>query len=117
MSYTIALFDRELPDDFDEAMEIFQSIANESTQPIKPIFQKFHDEITKIFPCICDIEDDEDGELGVWCDGPLINNFRRPIPIIGLTLSHVGDAMPVIVEKANELGISVLDWQCGIVFN
>lgn len=116
MSYTIALFDYKLPEDFYEASIIFDAADHDSTIEIKPIFQKFHDEITQIFPCICDLDDD-DGEIGVWSDGPLINNFRREVPVIGLTLNHVGDALQIVIETANDLGISVLDWQSGTVFN
>ena len=116
MSYTIALFDVKLPENFEEALKVFDEIDKSQETEIKPIFQKFHDEITKIFPCICDIDDD-DGEEGVWCDGPLINNFRCQVPVIGFTFSNVGEALPVVIETANSMGISVLDWQIGMVFN
>lgn len=97
-------------------MALFDSIDNSQHTAVKPVFQQFHDAITAVFPCICDLDDD-DGEEGVWSDGPLINNFKCEIPVIGLSFSHLEEAMPVVVETARDLGISILDWQTGEVYN
>lgn len=116
MSYTIALFEQNIPENFQEALEFFEKSDKSQQEVVSPIFQEFYDEIAVIFPCICTIDDD-DGEEGVWCDGPLINNFKCKVPVIGFTFSKVAEALPVVIETANDMGISVLDWQSGMVFN
>ncbi|BFM09977.1 hypothetical protein R50072_01300 [Simiduia litorea] len=79
-------------------------------------FQKFHDDVTTIFPCICSLSSDKIDE-GVWCDGPLINNFKSKAPVIGFTYSKVEEALPVVGNLALKMGLSVLDWQAGKAYN
>lgn len=39
------------------------------------------------------------------------------IPVIGFVYSKVDETLPVVIKLANKMGISVLDWQQGTVFN
>ena len=72
MSYTIALTDFELPIDFDSAEEIISPMTEIETHEVKPTFQKYYDKITRIYPCICGLPDDQLDD-GIWCDGPLLD--------------------------------------------
>jgi len=117
MSYNIGILEIPLPEDFEEACAIFDGIANkeEEVNEVHPKYQAFFDEIVKIYPCICDLPEDLEDD-GVWCDGPLINNFKTNAPVIGFVYSKVEEALPIVVEKATKMGLSVLDWQAGAVY-
>jgi len=116
MSYNIAVVNFELPEDFDEACALVNPLADEDVAEIEPIYQKFHDAVTKIYPCLCTLPDEEI-DNGVWCDGPLINNFTVKAPVIGFSHSKVEGALPTVGELALNMGLSVLDWQTGRVYN
>jgi hypothetical protein len=116
MSYTIAVVDFRLPDDFEEACKIVDSLAAQDVDDVKDTYRAFHDAVTKIYPCICDLPDDKVDD-GVWCDGPLINNFTVKAPVIGFVYSRVEEALPTVGELALSMGLSILDWQSGKVYN
>lgn len=116
MSYNIAVVDFKLPDNFDEAVALVNPMTEIDTPEVTETFQKFHDEATKIFPCLCSLTDDKIDD-GVWCDGPLINNFKVEAPVIGFSYSKVEEALPVVGQLALDMGLSVLDWQAGKVYN
>lgn len=116
MSYNIAVVDFKLPDDFEEAVALINPMTEIDTPKVKNIFQKFHDEATKVFPCLCSLSDEEI-DNGVWCDGPLINNFTVEAPVIGFSYSKVEEALPVVGNLALDMGLSILDWQTGRVYN
>jgi len=115
MSYTIGLCTFPIPDDFEEAFDIFDSVANDDISEIHPKYLAFYQEISKVYPCICDLPEDREDE-GVWCDGPLINNFKTTAPVIGFVYSKVDEALPVVIEMATKMGLSVLDWQVDEVY-
>ena len=116
MSYNIAVVNFKLPENFEEAVELVNPMTDIDVSEIESIFKEFHDEATKIFPCLCSLSDDEIDE-GVWCDGPLINNFMVKAPVIGFSYSKVEEALPAIGNLALSMGLSVLDWQAGKVYN
>ena len=116
MSYNIAIVDFTLPTDFNEACILLNPLTEQDVTEVKPIFQEFHDAVTNIYPCLCSLSDDEIDE-GVWCDGPLINNFTVKAPVIGFSLSKAAEALPTVGNLALEIGLSVLDWQSETVYN
>ena len=116
MSYNIAVVDFKLPDDFDEAVALVNPMTEIDIPEVKDIFRNFHDEATKNFPCLCSLSDDEVDD-GVWCDGPLIDNFTVKAPVIGFSYSKVEEALPVIANLALDMGLSILDWQAVKVYN
>jgi hypothetical protein len=116
LSYNIAVVNFKLPENFEEAVELVNPMTDIKVTEIESIYKEFHDAATKQFPCLCSLPDDEiDG--GVWCDGPLINNFLVKAPVIGFSHSKVEEALPVIGNLALSMGMSVLDWQAGKVYN
>jgi hypothetical protein len=116
MSYNIGIIKHNLPKDFAKACALFEKFADsDAPDTIDPVYLKFHDEITKIFPCICSLPDNE-VDNGVWCDGPLIGNFKTNGPVIGFVFSKVEEALPVVVESALKMGLCVLDWQAEMVY-
>ena len=116
MSYNIAVVNFELPEDFEEAVALVNPMTDIEVKEIDNIYKDFHDEVTKIFPCLCSLSDD-DIDDGVWCDGPLINNFSVKAPVIGFSFGKVEEALPVVGELAFKMGLSVLDWQASKVYN
>ena len=116
MSYNIAVVNFKLPDDFDKAVALVNPMTDVDVPEVADIFQEFHDEITKTYPCLCSLPDEEIDD-GVWCDGPLINNFTVKAPVIGFSYSRVEEALPVVGNLALKMGLSVLDWQAGKVYN
>lgn len=115
MSYTVALFDFALPEDFDAAMQIFESMVDRTVEEIKPKYLAFYQEVIRMYPSITTLPEDK-YEESIWSDGPLINNFYQTAPVLGFTFSQL-EAVPVVFELANTMGLSVLDWQTGSVYN
>ena len=66
MSYNIAVVNFKLPEDFDEASALLKPMVAEDVSVIEPIYQQFHDAITKTYPCLTSLPD-EDIQNGVWC--------------------------------------------------
>ena len=116
MSYNIAIVDFKLPENFEEAVELVNPMTDIDAAEVASIYQEFHDEVTKIFPCLCSLSDDEVDD-GVWCDGPLINNFTVKAPVIGFSFSKVEEALPIVGNLALEMGLSILDWQASKTYN
>lgn len=116
MSYNIAVVNFKLPEKFEEADELINSMTDIDVEEVDGIYKEFHDKVTKIFPCLCSLPDEE-VDNGVWCDGPLINNFTVKAPVIGFVYSKVEEALPVVGNLALEMGLSILDWQAGKVYN
>ncbi len=116
MSYNIAVVNFKLPENYEEAVELVNPLTGIDVEEIESIYKEFHDEVTKIFPCLCSLPDDEIDD-GVWCDGPLIDNFTVKAPVIGFSYSKVEEAMPVVGNLALNMGLSVLDWQVSKVYN
>jgi len=116
MSYNIAVVNFKLPENFEEAVEIVNPMTGIDVEEIESIYKEFHDKATKIFPCLSNLPDEE-VDNGVWSDGPLINNFTVKAPVIGFSYSKVEEALSVIGNLALDMGLSVLDWQSGKVYN
>ena len=116
MSYTIAVVNFKLPEKFEEAVELVNPMTEIEVEKIENIYKEFHDKAIQIFPCLCSLSDEEI-DNGVWCDGPLINNFTVKAPVIGFAYAKVEEALPVIGNLALDMGLSVLDWQAGKVYN
>ncbi|CAK2038195.1 conserved hypothetical protein [Vibrio crassostreae] len=116
MSYNIAVVNFPLPEDFAEAVELVNPLTEVELEEVQPIFQEFHDKVTGIYPCLCSLSDDEI-DSGVWCDGPLINNFKVKAPVIGFSFSKVEEAFPTVGNTALDMGLSILDWQAEKVYN
>ena len=116
MSYNIAVVNFKLPEDFEKAVELVNPLAVIDVAEIESIYEEFHDEAIKLYPCLSSLSEDQIDD-GVWCDGPLINNFMVKAPVIGFSYSKVEEALPVIGNLALSMGLSVLDWQASKVYN
>ncbi len=116
MSYNIAVVNFKLSENFEEACALVNPMTDVKVIDIEKIYKDFHDKVTNIYPCLCSLSDDEI-DNGVWCDGPLINNFTVKAPVIGFVYSKVEEALPIVGEIALNMGLSILDWQSGKVYN
>ena len=116
MSYNIAIVNYKLPENFQEACDLINPLTAENVVEIESIYKDFHSEITKKFPCLCELSDDEIDE-GIWSDGPLIDNFTTKAPVIGFSYSKVEEAFPEVGKIALSMGLSILDWQSETVYN
>src|SRR5262245_55787430 len=111
MSYDLSILRAPVPDDDAAAWKLMYEIAE--AQPEGEVPQVFHqliDRLTKRYPCICDLPDDE-VDNGVWSDGPLRNNATHAITELGIGFSRVEEAQPFVVQTANDLGLVVFDPQ------
>ncbi len=111
MSYTIAIAQGPIPIEVAVAWSWIEQMANEADVSPPDIFHDLIDRLTARFPCICDLDDDVVDELGVWSDGPLRNNIKLKAPVLGIVFSHVDEVLPFVIETANQLGLTVFDWQ------
>lgn len=116
MSYNIAVVNFRLPETFKDACNLVNPAVEVDVVGVAKIYQDFHDQVTRIFPCLCSLSDDEVDD-SVWSDGPLINNFMVKAPVIGFVYSRVNEVLPVVIELALKMGLSVLDWQSKKVYN
>jgi hypothetical protein len=116
MSYTVGLLVEPASPDNAVAFEQFKALvsARATHERPHPTFVAVHRELTARFPCLCDLPDDLVDD-GVWSDGPLINNFGERQAVIGFVYSAVETVLPFVIQVANNHGITVFDWQTGVV--
>ena len=107
MSYNVAIA-QEVPDDDVVAWQWFEEVADDEVDSPAPVFHQLIDQLTARFPCICDLADKHEG---VWSDGPLRYNIECRVPVLGMTHSKADEVLPFLIETANGLGLTVLDFQ------
>ena len=118
MSYCLVFTRSEIPEDDHDALGWIKSqfeAYHSDHRPAHPMFQKLHDALTSRFPCICDLEEHEQGE-GAWVDGPLIKNFSHDLAIVAFHFTRIEDVMPFVVETAMKVGCAVFDLQGMVVY-
>ncbi|MDJ0908198.1 MAG: hypothetical protein QNI99_03325 [Woeseiaceae bacterium] len=76
------------------------------------VFTTLLDRLTDKYPCITHLSDEDVEELGVWLDGPL-HPVRQEAPVLGLISERVNEVLPFVIDTANELGLTVYDYQTG----
>jgi hypothetical protein len=64
---------------------------------------------------MCAVPEDQIDDT-VWSDRPLLNNFLHRAAVLGMAYSRVEEVLPFLVETANTLGLTVLDWATGKVY-
>lgn len=113
MSYSLAFAHTDIPDNdgeawpwIDKAIEAYY----EDDSPPHPKLKSLHDNLTKKFPCISTLPDDEIDD-GVWSDGPLIDNFCGDMGMVAFSFSRTKEVLPFVIEQARALGITVFDHQ------
>jgi hypothetical protein len=114
VSYNVMIVVPPVPQEDAAAWSHVQRLAEASYDDARPPPQLFSDlyaRLTKRYPCICSLSDDQVDEEGVWSDGPLINNFCHEIVILGLVFSRADDVIPFIEETAVSAGLVFFDPQ------
>ncbi|MCO7188525.1 MULTISPECIES: hypothetical protein [unclassified Pseudoalteromonas] len=103
--------DEDAWDEFDEREE-----ANEENELAPhPLMQDLINQLTKRYPCICTLPDEEiDG--GLWADGPIENNIVGDLLILAIVFSKVEEALPFIAETAKNVGVVFYDPQTEKIF-
>jgi hypothetical protein len=114
LSYNVAVIIPPVPATDPEAWAAVDDLRNQNG-PRPAVFQELHDQLTAIYPCMCAVSEDEIDNT-VWSDGPLINNFGHRVAFLGISYSRVEEVLPFLVERANALGLTVLDWATQIVY-
>jgi len=109
MSYNVAICTPPVPAEDDTAWDGLDNLINEQGAP-PPVFRELHDALTARCPCICTRPDDKVDEGGVWSDGSLWNDFGHRAAVLGMTWSRVDEVLPILVRRANSLGLTVFDW-------
>jgi len=108
VSYTIDIIHVDLPADDDEAWNLLCQLRDDmmdDDRPLPPEVRHLHDRLTNVYPCIVDDPD------GPWSDGPLLNNFRHDITILGISYSRVQEVLPFVIGEALKAGFPVFDGQ------
>jgi hypothetical protein len=106
MSYNIDITSEPVPDDDEEAWEMLETLRDLPDSSPGQHFIPLYEKLTARYPCI--MEPNEDSP---WSDGPLINNFGQKHALLGLIYQAVDDALPFIIQTANEMGFTVFDEQ------
>lgn len=108
MSYNVAITLPDVPTD-DAAAWAELDAAIDAQGPVPPVFAELLARLTKRYPCICDLPDEQVDD-GVWSDGPLRNNLGHRASVLGMVYSRVDEVLPFLVEQANGLDLIVFDW-------
>jgi hypothetical protein len=116
LGYPIAIVDFPLPESFKEACDQVDPLVDQDVDGIKGPFQRFHDELKKIYPCSCDRCDGE-ADDSVWSEATLLLDFTVEAPIVDVAYSEADEAVPKVIALAHRFGFSVLDWQSKSVHN
>lgn len=116
MSYNFAIGAPPIPADDKAAWAYINKLCEQPVEEALPVFHKLIDKLTEVHPCLCDLSDEEIDEKGVWSDGPLRNNIYLNAPILGLASSRYQQVMPFVIETANNLGLTVFDWQAEAIY-
>jgi hypothetical protein len=109
MSYGVEILAGELPQSYEEALEIRDEVSAAHDELLEtaddlgseepsPEMRELHRRLTAVFPCICDDSD------GPWSDGPLINNFGKHAATLGISFSRVEEVLPFVLSTATEMG-------------
>ncbi len=112
MSFTFAIAGPDLPESDDDARNTIDRLVRTEVGEPDPVFDTLLDRLTDKYPCITTLPDEGVEELGVWLDGPL-RPIRQAAPVFGLASDRVNDVLPFVIDKANELGLTVYDHQTG----
>jgi hypothetical protein len=110
MSYTIEIIHEPVPPDNLDVLSYLDRLEESDAygEPT-PAVLTFYQEVVAKFPCITQDPD------GPWADGPLINNFRYPVTILGISFSGVGEVLTWLIPKAAEHGFTVYDPQDDVI--
>lgn len=104
--YVIEIISEPVSADKGEVLEYLDHIEEHDGygEPTTTVIE-FYRRVVARFPCVT-----EDPN-GPWPDGPLINNFRHPVTILGISFSRVAEVLPWIISTANAAGFIVYDPQ------
>lgn len=92
MSYNVAICIQPIPSDDKSAWLALDGLIDaEGAVPL--VFKQLHDQLTRKYPCICTLSDEE-VDSGVWSDGPLWNNFGHRAAVLGIVYSRVEEVLP-----------------------
>lgn len=115
MSYVIHLFSGPLPRTLDDAVQQADN-CREHPRGQNTLFIKLAQELTRRYPCIMDIDEDDEETPAVWSDGPLDGKTSATVYVIGVLSQWVDEVQPFVVETATSLGLNVLDHQQGLAY-
>lgn len=113
MSITIAIVIPPVSSIDQVAWEQLRETIHAEGEPAKSL-QKLIVELTKKYPCICDLPDNEIDD-GVWSDGPLMRNAGSRAAVIGVVHSRAYEVLPFVIETAGRMGLIVFDFQDGTI--
>jgi hypothetical protein len=81
MSYNVAIALADVPSSDASAWAVLDD-AIDAKGPVAPVFDELLANLTKRYPCICDLPDEQVDD-GVWSDGPLRNNLGHRASVLG----------------------------------
>jgi hypothetical protein len=109
MSFIVAIVHSSVSDNDQIAWNQLSELVQAAGQPANSLTELIV-ELTKKYPCICDLSDDE-VDSGVWSDGPLMNDVKSKAAVIGIVYSKVYEVLPFVIKTADKLGLTVFDFQ------
>lgn len=114
MSYDVVIAAPPLPERDSHAWKMLDTVAEaESAGEARAIYEQFRDRIAGRYPCLSTLSEDE-LDRSVW-SADMRTMFSGPQPVLNLRFSSEREVLPYIIESARSLGLSVLDWQAGLV--
>ncbi len=116
MSFVIDIVATSLPADDNAAWAIHRDLRSrffDDERPPVPALTRFVDVITARYPCITTLSGDE---MGVWSDGPLINNFIGEMGALGIASGpEMDQVLAFVIARAGECQLTVFDHESGAI--
>jgi hypothetical protein len=113
VSYVVHVWEHAAPASFQEALTLHERLSLQRAVAASPKFEALAARLEKRFPCPDDPRADD---LGVWTDAPRSVLPLEPVYSLGIASSATDKVVPVVVEEARSLGLTVLDDQAGCIY-
>lgn len=115
MAYKVAITVSPAPADDEQAWDWVTALAKVVDNSPVQVFHRLVDQLLAHYPCYSLLLAQGRQKESVWSDGPLRNNIERLAPVIGIREDRVDEALPFLIDRANQLGLTVFDPQTEMI--
>jgi len=111
VSWVYSVYEGPQPKSVDDALDGMSRAeeAFDRNDPPTATIREFVEAILAQWPDITE----EGGEASPWSDGPMMNNAAGMALLVGVSLSRLADAEPLLISVARRLGVVLLDTNDG----
>ncbi len=111
MPYKVVITVSPVPADEEQAWKWLDVLAKTVDTNPPQLFHELIDRLLSRYHCYTELLAQGRQKESVWSDGPLRNNIELLAPVIGIFDDRVGEALPFLIDTANQLELTVFDPQ------